>query len=131
MFVTIWEESPSDSFTGFPPGLSRQDFDSLSVSECYIEWEDNQPTTPVVLTSTAVDRGPENPYQEIHFICPPTKKSPPKFYYCQPTQSIAYKIQCFDLNTSQFKIIPIGTERKPKIKRIKLIIELFNASTRF
>lgn len=131
MIVTIWKDNVDGQFDGFPRGLLRNQYDTLSVVECFIQWETPQSDITAILTSTAVDRGPENPYQEIHFICPPLEKSSQRFYHVQPTQKIDYKIQCFDLNTSQFEIRQIGTEKTPKIEKLLLKIELSNASARF
>ena len=131
MIVTIWKDDVDGKFDGFPPGLLRNQYNTLSVVECFIQWKSPQTGITAILTSTAVDRGPENPYQEIHFICPSSKKGTQKFYHVQPTQKIVYKIQCFDLNTSQFEIRQIGTEKTPKIEKLLLKIELSNASARF
>lgn len=130
MIVTIWKDNVTGQFTGFPRGLTGWQFDSLSVVECFIQWEKPQSDIAAILTSTAVDIGPENPYQEIHFICPPFKNKPQKIYHFQPTQKINYKIQCFDLSTTQFKIREIGAEKTPKIEKLLIKIELSNASTR-
>ena len=98
---------------------------NITILECFIEWETPQDNVNAVLSTTAVDIGPENPYQEVFFIHQSKRKT--KYFHSQPTHKIPYKIQCYELDTAQFKIIPIGTSELPKIKTILLKIEITDA----
>ena len=100
---------------------------NISIAEIFIEWKIPQDAVAAVLTSSAVDIGPENPFQEIHFICQTVGRKKQPYYHYQPTQKIPYKIQCFDLESTHFKIIPIGDEKLPEIQRILLKIEITDA----
>ena len=123
--VSIYE------FEGFPQIHAPNS--CIAIVEIFIEWvELRVGSVAAVLTTNAVDFGPENPFQEIHFICQDCeKKVKPNFYHCQPTQKIPYIIQNHDLEQTQFKIIPISDKKLPKIKRILLKIEITNADSRF
>ena len=120
--ITLWKtfENENYEFNGLPRLYCP--CHTISVLEMFIEWETPQEKVAATLQASCVDKGPENPHQEIFFIYMSKKKT--TYYYAQPTHIIPYIIQNYDLETSQFKITPIGNEILPKIKRISIKFEL-------
>ena len=60
------------------------------------------------LTSTLIDKSPENLNQELLFIHQSKHKN---FFHITPTHLSYYKIQCLDLKSSQFNLIDIAKEQ--------------------
>ena len=59
------------------------------------------------LTSSLIDKSPENLHQELLFIHQSKHKN---FFHITPTHLSYYKIQCLDLKASQFTLFDIAKE---------------------
>ena len=119
MLINLWKTEKE--FSGLPQITCP--YHLVAVREIFIEWNTPAQNTVAVLTSSLVDKGPANKYQQLHFIhC--SERS--KFYHCTPTLPIWYKIQCFDLDSSVFEIKNLDNT-KPEIKRIFVQLEITDA----
>ena len=60
------------------------------------------------LTSSLIDKSPENLHQELLFIHQSKHKN---YFHVTPTHLSYYKIQCLDLKASQFTLFDIAKEQ--------------------
>ena len=65
-------------------------------------------STLIRLTSSLIDKSPENLHQELMFIHQSKHKN---FFHLTPTHLSYYKIQCLDLKASQFTLFDIAKEQ--------------------
>ena len=119
MLINLWKTDTQ--FSRLPQITCVNHF--VSVREIFIEWKSPAQNVVAVLSSSLVDRGPTNIYQQIHLIHQNEKS---KYYHNTPTQPIWYKIQCFDLDSSVFEIQNLENT-KLEIKRIFIQLEITDA----
>ena len=119
MLINLWKTDTE--FSGLPQISCRNHY--VAVREIFIEWKISAQNIVAVLSSSMVDKGPNNTYQQIHFIHQSDRS---KFYHSTPTQPIWYKIQCFDLDSSVFEILNLDNT-KLEIKRIFIQLEITDA----
>ena len=130
MLINLWKtetESETESetelkqFSGLPQITCP--YHLVAVREIFIEWKEPAQSIVAVLSSSLVDKGPANKFQQLHFI---HQSNQSLFYHSTPTQPIWYKIQCFDLESSVFEIQNLNNT-KIEIKRIFVQLEITDA----
>ena len=97
MLINLWKTETE--FSGLPQITCRNHY--VAVREIFIEWKRPAQNIVAVLSSSLVDKGPNNMYQQLHLIHQSNRSN---YYHSTPTQPIWYKIQSFDLDTAFFQI---------------------------
>ena len=93
----------------------------VHVNELYIKWE--KPCKNVVgyIESTLIDRSPVNLNQQLLFF---QQRKESDYLFYTPTHLSKYKIQCSALHSSLFKIHLLEQEKKEKIEKIYIQLEI-------
>ena len=119
MLINLWKTETE--FSGLPQITCRNHY--VAVREIFIEWKRPAQNIVAVLSSSLVDKGPNNMYQQLHLIHQSNRSN---YYHSTPTQPIWYKIQCFDLDSSVFEIQNLDNTDL-EIKRIFIQLEITDA----
>ena len=96
----------------------------VHVNELYIKWL--KPCKNVVgyIESSLIDRSPVNLSQQLLFF---QQRKESDYLFYTPTHLSKYKIQCSALHSSLFKIHLLEQEKKEKIEKIYIQLEITNA----
>ena len=119
MLINLWKTETE--FSGLPQITCRNHY--VAVREIFIEWKRPAQNIVAVLSSSLVDKGPNNMYQQLHLIHQSNRSN---YYHSTPTQPIWYKIQSFDLDTAFFQIQSLDNTNL-EIKRIFVQLEITDA----
>ena len=95
----------------------------VGVSQIHIRWSAPVKHALVVLTSTLIDKSSLNPHQQLLFIY---EKSNSNILHKSPTQRQYYKIQCMDLQSSEFYLFDYDNRDLKKIESIFLQLEILD-----
>lgn len=124
MLINLWL-SPKSNILQFdlPPVLFVQG-QKICVSHIFIEWNMSVKMIPCILHSTLIEKSPANPNQQLIFL-PPSETNKRVFTFNHtPTHKKFYKIQCLDLQSSEFKLRDLNNNNLPNIKRIFIQLEV-------
>ena len=93
----------------------------VHVNELYIKWL--KPCKNVVgyIESSLIDRSPVNLCQQLLFF---QQRKESDYLFYTPTHLSKYKIQCSALHSSLFKIHLLEQEKKEKIEKIYIQLEI-------
>ena len=105
-----------------PPTTFREG-QYVSVSQIHIKWSAQVKHAQVVLTSTLIDKSSVNPHQQLLFIY---EKSNSNILHKSPTQRQYYKIQCMDLQSSEFYLFDYEHKELKKIDSIFIQLEILD-----
>ena len=119
MLINLWKTETE--FSGLPQITCRNHY--VAVREIFIEWKRPAQNIVAVLSSSLVDKGPNNMYQQLHLIHQSNRSN---YYHSTPTHPIWYKIQSFDLDTAFFQIQSLDNTNL-EIKRIFVQLEITDA----
>ena len=95
----------------------------VGVSQIHIQWSGPVKHALVVVTSTLIDKSSLNPHQQLLFIY---EKSNSNILHKSPTQRQYYKIQCMDLQSSEFYLFNYDNRDLKKIESIFLQLEILD-----
>ena len=121
MLIDLWL-TPKDNNLLFdlPPVIfhSKQ---KVSVSRLFIKWHRNVINPVIILSSTLTDKSSLNPAQQLLFVY---QKGNSRFLNYTPTHKQYYKIQCLELQSSQFNIKSIDNSKLEKIDQIYIQLDI-------
>ena len=124
MLINLWL-SPNNNDLQFdlPPVLFIEG-QKICVSRFFIEWNTSVKLTPLLLHSTLIEKSPANPNQQLLFVSPHQTKNRVFIFDYTPTHKTYYKIQCLDLQSTEFKLRDLNNNKLPNIKRIFIQLEI-------
>ena len=100
--------------------LPRVSFDKCTITahQLFIEWSTEVKNFTGILSSSLVDLCPENPFQQIAFFSHEQKSS---FTHWRCQYPINYKVQCTNLENSQFSLMFECSDEEDKIEKAKKV----------
>ena len=121
MLIDLWLKPEKNTLNfDFPP----TDFNrtqKVCVSQLFIQWKKPVQNCTLALSSTLIDKSTFNPKQQLLFVY---QKGRSQFLDYTPTHKKYYKIQCFDLASSQFEIRNIDNTKLEIIEKIYIQLEV-------
>ena len=124
MLINLWLSPNNDQLQFDLPPVLFIEGQQIRVSRLFIEWKVSVKLNPLILHSTLIEKSPTNPTQQILFATPiQTNKRVFVFDYT-PTHKNYYKIQCLDLESSEFELRDLNNNKITNIKRIFIQLEI-------
>jgi len=123
MLINLWLQPINNELQfDLPPVLFHR-HQMVAITHLFIEWETSVPHASLIVTSSLVDKSSTNPNQQLLFVY---QKGNAKRLNYTPTQKDYYKIQCLDLQASQFQIQSIENNKFEKIERIYIQLSIID-----
>ena len=124
MLINLWL-NPTNNHLKFdlPPALFIEG-QQIGVSRLYIEWNTSVKLTSLILHSTLIEKSPTNPNQQLLFATPSQTNKRVFVFDYTPTHKNYYKIQCLDLQSSEFDLRDLNNIKITNIKRIYIQLEV-------
>ena len=130
MLINLWLTPVNNDLKFDLPPIIFHRHQMVAISHMFIEWKQNVAHASLLVTSSLLDKSSTNPNQQLLFVY---QKGNAKRLNFTPTQNDYYKIQCLELQASQFQIQTIDNSKLEKIERIfiqlKVIDERFQYLT--
>ena len=127
MLINLWlKPKKNELLFDLPPTIFQRK-QKVAISHIFIEWEKNIPHQPLLISSTLIDKSSCNPNQQLLFVY---QKGNAKRLNYTPTHLEYYKIQCLELQASQFKI-HYSDKSKLKENIAEIFIQLKVVDERF
>ena len=124
MLINLWlNPNNNDLRFDLPPVLFTEG-QKICVSRLFIEWNLSVKLTPLILHSTLIEKSPTNPHQQLLFATPPQTNKRVFVFNYTPTHKTYYKIQCLDLQSSEFELRDLNNNKISNIKRIFVQLEV-------
>ena len=124
MLINLWlNPKNNDLKFDLPPVLFKEG-QKICVSRLFIEWNSSVKLTPLILYSTIIEKSPTNPHQQLFFATPSATNKRVFVSDYTPTHKTYYKIQCLDLQSSEFALRDLNNNKIPTIKRIFVQLEI-------
>ena len=124
MLINLWlNPNKNDLKFDLPPVLFLEG-QKICVSRLFIEWNLSVKLTPLILYSTLIEKSPTNPHQQLLFATPTQTNKRVFVFNYTPTHKTYYKIQCLDLQSSEFELRDLNNNKIPSIKRIFVQLEI-------
>ena len=124
MLINLWlSPNNNDLLFDLPPVLFIEG-QKISVSRLFIEWNTSVKLTPLILHSTLIEKSPTNPSQQLLFTTPSQTTKRVFVFDYTPTHKTYYKIQCLDLQSSEFELKDLNNTKISNIKRIFVQLEI-------
>ena len=124
MLINLWLSPNNDQLQFDLPPVLFIEGQQIRVSRLFIEWKVSVKLIPLILHSTLIEKSPTNPTQQLLFATPnQTNKRVSVFDYT-PTHKNYYKIQCLDLESSEFELRDLKNNKITNIKRIFIQLEI-------
>ena len=121
MLIDLWLTPKDNNLTFDYPPVTFHNRQKVSVSKLFIKWRRNVSNPAVILSSTLTDKSSLNPNQQLLFVYQKGKSQVLDF---TPTHKLYYKIQCLELQSSQFKITNIDNSELEKIDKIYIQLDI-------
>ena len=124
MLINLWlSPNNNDLLFDLPPVLFIEG-QKISVSRLFIEWNTPVKVTPLVLHSTLIEKSPTNPNQQFLFATSTQTNKRVSVFDYTPTHKNYYKIQCLDLQSSEFELRDLNNNKISNLKRIFVQLEI-------
>ena len=121
MLIDLWLKPKDNNLLFDLPPVIFHNKQQVSVSRLFIKWHRNVMNASIILSSTLTDKSSLNPAQQLLFVY---QKGNSKFLNFTPTHKQHYKIQCLDLQSSQFNITNIDNSELEKIDQIYIQLDI-------
>ena len=123
MLINLWLQPVKNELQFDLPPVIFHRHQMVAITHIFIEWETSVPHATFVITSSLIDKSSTNPKQQLLFVY---QKGNAKRFNYTPTQKDYYKIQCLDLQASQFQIQSIDNTKLEKIERIFIQLSIID-----
>ena len=123
MLINLWIEPVNNKLAFDLPPITFHSNQLVRVSKLYIRWGSQVGNAALALLSTLIDKSSSNPSQQLLFVY---QRSNSKHLCYTPTQNEYYKIQCLDLQSSEFILIDKEHNHLEKIEKIFLQLEIID-----
>ena len=118
MLINLWNNNNTQF--DLPPVLFKRD-QVVCISRLHIHWATSTKDASVLISSSLIEKSSMNPQQQLLFAF---KKGNAQHLSFTPTHKEYYKIQCLDLQASEFNLIELNKEQSTKIKTIYIQLEV-------
>ena len=126
MLINLRVDNPNVMNNRIPfdlPPMSFHDGQLVAVSQIHIKWESQQKHALITLSSTLIDKSSYNPHQQLLLVY---EKNNNFNLHRTPTRREYYKIQCMELQSSEFYLFNYDKRKIAKIESIFLQLEILD-----
>ena len=123
MLINLWLNPKNNELKFDLPPIIFHRHQMIAITHLFIEWEKTVPHASLIVTSSLVDKSSTNPNQQLLFVY---QKGNAKRLNYTPTQKDYYKIQCLELQASEFQIHPIDNSKLEKIEQIYIQLSIID-----
>jgi len=124
MLINLWLNPINDDLLFDLPPVLFIEGQKICVSRLFVEWTVSVKLTPLSLHSTLIEKSPINPSQQFLFAAPAQTNKRVFVFDYTPTHKNYYKIQCLNLQSSEFELRDLNNNKISNIKRIFLQLEV-------
>ena len=124
MLINLWLSPNNDDLQFDLPPVLFIEGQTISVSRLFIEWKSSVKLNPLTLHSTLIEKSPINPNQQFLFATPTQTNKRVFVFDYTPTHKNYYKIQCLNLQSSEFELRDLNNNKISNIKRIFVQLEV-------
>ena len=124
MLINLWLSPNNDDLQFDLPPVLFIEGQTISVSRLFIEWKSSVKLNPLTLHSTLIEKSPINPNQQFLFATPTQTNKRFFVFDYTPTHKNYYKIQCLNLQSSEFELRDLNNNKISNIKRIFVQLEV-------
>ena len=123
MLINLWLTPTNNELKFDLPPIIFHRHQTIAITHLFIEWEKTVPHASLIVSSSLVDKSSTNPNQQLLFVY---QKGNAKRLNYTPTQKDYYKIQCLELQASEFHIQPVDNSKLEKIERIFIQLSIID-----
>ena len=124
MLINLWLNPINDDLLFDLPPVLFIEGQKICVSRLFVEWTASVKLTPLTLHSTLIEKSPINPYQQFLFAAPSQTNKRVFVLDYTPTHKNYYKIQCLNLQSSEFELRDLNNNKISNIRRIFVQLEV-------
>lgn len=121
MLIDLWLKPKQNNLTFDLPPVLFHNKQTVCVSTLYIKWQKAVANASIILSSTLIEKSSLNPTQQLLFVY---QKGKSQVLNYTPTHKQHYKIQCLELQASQFNIQNIDHSDLEKIEQIYIQLDI-------
>ena len=124
MLINLWLSPNNDQLQFDLPPVMFMEGQQIRISRLFIEWKVSVKLIPLILHSTLIEKSPTNPNQQLLFTTPSQTTKRVFVFDYTPTHKTYYKIQCLDLQSSEFELRDLNHNKISNIKRIYVQLDI-------
>ena len=121
MLIDLWLNPKQNNLSFDLPPVIFHNKQKVCVSRLYIKWHRSVTNPSIILSSTLTEKSSLNPAQQLLFVY---QKGKSQVLNYTPTHRQYYKIQCLELQASQFNLTNIDNSELEKIDQIYIQLEI-------
>ena len=121
MLIDLWLNPNKNNLSFDLPPVIFHNKQKVCVSRLYIKWHRSVTNPSIILSSTLTEKSSLNPAQQLLFVY---QKGKSQVLNYTPTHRQYYKIQCLELQASQFNLTNIDNSELEKIDQIYIQLEI-------